>query len=145
MTPLTHALAGEAALVAGALAVLGFDLTRARHWSNGARWRAATALGLAAILIALTLVLRVGAAGPAAGGSFLLDGLGSASRVGILVLAGLALLLAGGTARLRHPAEFVAILVRHMHKADVAEVELAPTDVHVTQVSCRLTLVLDPV
>ena len=111
MTPLTHALAGEAALVAGVLAVLGFDLTRARHWSNGARWRAATALGLAAVLVALTLVLSVGAAGPAAAGSFLLDGLGTVSRVGILVLAGLALLLAGGTARLRHPAEFVAILL----------------------------------
>ena len=111
MTTLVQALAGEAALVAGALAVLAFDLTRARHWGNGARWRAATALGGLAVLLALALVLSVGAAGPAAGGSLRLDALGTASRVGILVLAGLTLLLAGGAARLRSPAEYVAIVL----------------------------------
>ncbi len=110
-TTLASALAGEAALVAGALAVLAFDLTGARNWAAGARWRAATTLGGVAVLVALTLVWRVGAAGPAAGGSFMLDALGTASRAGILVLAGLTLALTNGARRLRHPAEFVALVL----------------------------------
>ncbi|RFC46091.1 MAG: NADH-quinone oxidoreductase subunit N, partial [Verrucomicrobia bacterium] len=110
-TNLASALAGEAALVAGALVVLAFDLTGARNWSAAARWRAATALGGVAVLVALTLVWRVGAAGPVAGGSFMLDALGTASRAGILVLAGLTLALTNGARRLRHPAEFVALVL----------------------------------
>ena len=108
---LAQALAGEAPLVAGALAVLAFDLTGARHWSAAARWRAATVIGGGAVLVALTLVWGVGAAGPAAGGGFMLDALGTASRAGILVLAGMTLALAGGATRLRHPAEFVALVL----------------------------------
>jgi NADH-quinone oxidoreductase subunit N len=108
---LVNALAGEAALVAGALAVLGFDLTKARRWSAAARWQTATAIGGVAVLVALVLVLRIGPVGSAAGGSLMLDLLGTASRTGILVLAGLTLALAGGSTRLRQPAEFVAILL----------------------------------
>ena len=56
---LAQALAGEATLVAGALAVLAFDLTGARHWSAAARWRAATVIGGGAVLVALTLTVKL--------------------------------------------------------------------------------------
>lgn len=108
---LSCALAGEGALVAGALAVLAVDLTLARGRPLVTRWRTATALGVAAILVALGLILRVGAVGPMAGGGLMLDALGTGTRVGVLALAGLTLLVAMGTARLRNPAEFVAIVL----------------------------------
>jgi NADH-quinone oxidoreductase subunit N len=108
---LSCALAGEAALVAGALVVLAVDLTLTRGRPLATRWRTTTVVGLASILAAIFLVLRVGAAGPMAGGGFMLDALGTGTRVGVLTLAGLTLLVAAGTARLRHPAEFVAIVL----------------------------------
>jgi len=41
----------------------------------------------------------------------MLDSLGMVTRLGVLVLAGLTLAMAPGVARLRHPAEFVAIVL----------------------------------
>ena len=115
MTPdyaeLPRALAGEAALVAGALAVLAFDLTLGRRRPLEVRWQAATLIGGGAILAALALVFCVGAAGPVFGGGFMLDTLGVGTRAGVLVLAGLTLLVATSTARLRNPAEFIAIVL----------------------------------
>jgi NADH-quinone oxidoreductase subunit N len=108
---LTRALAGEAALVVGALAVLAYDLTPARHRSLDARWRAASLIGLGAIASAIALTLCIGATGPQFGGVFMLDELGIASRAGVLALAGLTLMLTASTTRLRNPAEFVAVLL----------------------------------
>jgi NADH-quinone oxidoreductase subunit N len=45
------------------------------------------------------------------GGALVLDELTLASRLGVLMLAWLTLTLTGSTARLRHPAEFVAIVL----------------------------------
>ncbi|HEX2855169.1 MAG TPA: NADH-quinone oxidoreductase subunit N [Opitutaceae bacterium] len=115
MTPpsieLVRALAGESALVVGALVVLGFDLGFGRRQSLEARWRAATLFGLAAIVAAAALVLHVGAIGAAFGGGFMLDTLGVGTCTGVLVLAALTLLIASGTTQLRNPAEFVAIVL----------------------------------
>jgi NADH-quinone oxidoreductase subunit N len=108
---LPQALAGEAALVVGALVVLAYDLTPARHRSLDARWRSAMVIGLAAVVAAITLTLRIGAVGAQFGGVFMLDALAVATRAGVLGLAGLTLLLTSSTARLRNPAEFVAILL----------------------------------
>jgi len=108
---LIRALAGEAALVGGALAVLTFDLTLGRRRPLDGRWRAAALIGVGTILVALALVLRVGAIGSVFGGGFMLDALGVGTCAGVLALAGLTLLLASGTARLRNPAEFVAIVL----------------------------------
>ncbi len=105
------ALAGEAALVIGALVVLGVDLTLTRKSALAARWRTASALGIAALVVALGLVIRVGPAGSLVGGALTLDEFGTGVRLGVLVLAGLTLLVSAGTARLRNPAEFVAIVL----------------------------------
>ncbi len=105
------ALAGEAALVVGALLVLGIDLTLTRNRSLESRWRTASVLGIAAVVVALGLVLRVGAAGPMAGDALTLDEFGAGVRLGVLALAGLTLLVSVGTMRLRNPAEYVAILL----------------------------------
>lgn len=108
---LLPALAGETALVVGALAVLAYDLTPARNRGLEARWRASASIGFVAILFALALTLFIGPLGPQFAGIFMLDALGVATRAGVLGLAGLTLMLTGSTARLRNPAEFVAVLL----------------------------------
>ena len=108
---LARALAGESALVVGALAVLAYDLTPARHRSLDARWRSATLLGFIALIAAAVLMLRVGGVGAQFSGVFMLDRLGTATRVAVLVLAALTLLMTGSSSRLRNPAEFVAVVL----------------------------------
>ncbi len=105
------ALRPEAALVLGALVVLGVDLAFGRRRSEAARLRTSALIGLAAIAVAVCSALGAGHAGAVVDGVIVLDSLGVATRVGVLGLSGLTLLLAPGTSRLRHPAEFVAILL----------------------------------
>lgn len=108
---LYRAFTGEASLVLGVLVVLGYDLTLGRGRSLAERWTASCLLGGAALVSALIVGLRVGALGPVLGGQFMVDALGVGTRSAVLVLAGLTLLVAAGTARLRHPAEYVAIVL----------------------------------
>jgi NADH-quinone oxidoreductase subunit N len=108
---IVRALAGESALIVGALLALAFDLTWGRRRSLEARWRGATVIGITAMLAALVLVIRAGAVGSVFGGVFMLDALGVGVRASVLVLAALTLMLAGNTARLRNPAEFVAVVL----------------------------------
>ena len=107
---LFHALQPEAHLVLGALLVLGFDLAWARHRPAN-RHHVALLLGLLALGLAAWKTISVGALGPAYGGVLMLDALAVATRVGVLGLAALALALLPPPARLRHPAEFVAVLL----------------------------------
>jgi NADH-quinone oxidoreductase subunit N len=108
---LAHALGAEASLILGALLVLGFDLVVAKRRSLEERLRNSAVIGAVAIVAAVYSALQTGAPGPAFGGVFMLDSLALASRLGVLVLAELTLVLLSGTGRIRHPAEFVAVLL----------------------------------
>src|SRR4051812_42813845 len=99
----------EAALVVGALAVLGFDLVTGKGRSTDRRLGAATLLGALAVVAAIYGAFRAGTGGPAFGAVLVLDSLTLATRVGALALTFLTLLLLPGTTRLRHPAELVAL------------------------------------
>lgn len=108
---LLHALSPEASLVLGALLLLGFDLVVGRRQTLGKRTRTATVLGLLAIAAAAYHANGYGRAGDVFGGVFVLDSLALATRLGVLVLAGFTLALLPGVARLRHPAEYVAVIL----------------------------------
>jgi len=108
---LFRALLPETALVLGALAVLTFDLTLGRSKPLPERQRFSVLLGLATVIIALYGTAVAGARGSIFGGVLELDLLAVVVRLGSLALLGLALGLLQDTARLRHPAEFVAVLL----------------------------------
>jgi NADH-quinone oxidoreductase subunit N len=115
MTPdyreLLLALRPELALVAGALVVLGFDLLAGRRHHQARRLRSAVALGLIALAAAAWGTLQPGMSGPAFGGVLVLDSLTLAARLGVIVLAALTLLFLPGVARVRHPAEYIAVIL----------------------------------
>lgn len=105
-----HACLPEISLILGALLVLGIDLAFGRRLSDQDRLRTACVLGVFAVFAAIYHTVTIGSPGPVFGGAFLFDRLALATRVGVLVLAQLTLLISVG-ARLRNPAEFVAILL----------------------------------
>ena len=108
---LLHALLPEASLVLGALLVLGVDLVAGRNQTDAHRTRTASVIGLLATVAAIYHSFDAGFVGEVFGGVFILDSLALATRLGILVLAALTIALLPGTARVRHPAEYVAILL----------------------------------
>lgn len=108
---LARALLPEAALILGALLVLGLDLLFFRKHSREFRLRCAVAIGALAVVAAIGLNLRVGDAGSVFGGVLVLDPLAVAARVGVLLLTLLTFGVATGTAPLRHPAEYIAIIL----------------------------------
>jgi NADH-quinone oxidoreductase subunit N len=108
---LAQAMMPEASLVIGALLVLGFDLTVGRRHSVAERLRYSAVIATIAVFVALYYALQIGARGSVFGGVLALDGLALATRIGVLVLAELTLILAGSTARTKHPAEFVAVVL----------------------------------
>ncbi|MBI2814174.1 MAG: NADH-quinone oxidoreductase subunit N [Opitutae bacterium] len=107
---LFNALRPEAHLALGALLVLGFDIFWARHRPAN-RHHVALALGLLALGLAAWKAVTPGGAGPVHGGMLMIDTLTVATRAGVIGLAALALCLLPSPSRLRHPAEFVAILL----------------------------------
>ncbi len=107
---LLRAFLPEAALALGALVVLGLDLFGGRRDAEK-RLRTATKVGLAAVLAAAYGAIAGGVGGPVFHGIFTLDELTLGTRLGVLVLAGLTLGLLPGVCRLRHPAEYVAIVL----------------------------------
>ncbi len=108
---LLRAFLPEAALVLGALVVLGLDLAAGRRRDGEKRLRTATTVGLAAILAAAYGSIAGGVGGPVFHGVFTLDELTLGTRLGVLVLSGLTLGLLPGVCRLRHSAEYVAIIL----------------------------------
>jgi len=106
---LFQALRPEAHLVIGALLVLLIDLAWARHRPAN-RHHVALALGLITLVMA-GCAATGGPDGPIYGGMFLLDPLAVATRTAVIGLAALALALLPDSTRLRHPAEFTAILL----------------------------------
>src|SRR4051812_15739814 len=115
MTPnyseLLAALGPELALVIGALVILGIDLAGGRGKSDTSRLAVAAGVGAIAIAAAAAIVLKIGIAGPSFGGVLILDSLTWLTRLGVLGLALLTVAMASGTMRLRHPAEYVAIIL----------------------------------
>lgn len=109
-TALFQALLPETQLVVGALLVLGFDLAWARHRPANRRY-VALALGLIALATAAFTAARPAVAGPVFDGVFLIDVVTVAVRVGVILLAALALALLPEDKRQAHPAEFTAILL----------------------------------
>ena len=107
---LFQALRPEAHLVIGTLLVLTIDMIWARHRPAN-RHHVALALGLLSLLMAGYTAATSGASGAIYGGMFLLDPLSVATRTGVILLAALALALLPDSTRLRHPAEFTAILL----------------------------------
>lgn len=105
---LFNALLPAGHLVLGALLVLFFDIAWARHRPAN-RHHVALLLGLIALATSAFAAIKLGPVGPVFGGSLLIDRLSIATHVGVCVLAGLALALL--PVRLRHPAEFVAIIL----------------------------------
>lgn len=107
---LFHALRPETHLVIGALLVLGFDLAWAKHRPAN-RHHVALLLGTIALLMAGYEAATSGVSGRVFGGAFMIDQLAVVTRTGVIGLAVLALALLPDSARLRHPAEFTAILL----------------------------------
>ena len=101
----------ETALTLGALSVLGYDLTIGRKRSDDHRLRAAVFLGLIGVVAAGFASFGSGVDGPAFGGVVILDSLAFVTRFGVLLLAALSLAMVTSLSRLRHPAEYVAVLL----------------------------------
>ena len=106
-----RALAPETALVLAALIVLGLDLTIGRGQSGATRLRRSTWVALLGVAVAIWTACAGGNDGTVVEEVLVLDSLALATRVGVLGLAGLTLLLAPGTTRLRHSAEYIAIIL----------------------------------
>lgn len=107
---LAHVLMPEASLVIGALIVLGVDLAFGRG-STTERLRVSAVLAVFALCVAVYHTLSIGAPGSVIGGVFVIDRLAVATRLGVLVLALLTVVIASGTARVRQPAEYVAMML----------------------------------
>jgi NADH-quinone oxidoreductase subunit N len=107
---LFHALRPEAHLVVGAVLVLFFDLVWAKHRPAN-RHHVALIVGTIALLMAGCEVASSGAIGEVYHGTFVIDTLAYVTRFGVIGLAVLSLALLPESARLRHPAEFTAILL----------------------------------
>ena len=107
---LFRALRPETSLVLGALAAIGFDLIVARRHTLEERLRLALWIGAIAVGAAMVHVW-VGPTGSIFGGALKLDKLAGAARLGVLALALLTLGMARGARPLRHPAEYVAVIL----------------------------------
>jgi NADH-quinone oxidoreductase subunit N len=110
-TELFLALLPEAALTVAALLVLGYDLVLGRKRSDLHRLRAAAALGLLGVVTAAFAAFGSGVNGPAFGAVVTLDSLGLVTRLGVLLLSALTMGMVTSLPRLRHPAEYVAVIL----------------------------------
>jgi NADH-quinone oxidoreductase subunit N len=108
---LARAFGPEAALVVGALVVLGVDLSVLRGSALATRQRTAAALGALACIAAIALSWRVGATGVVFGGVIVLDRVARAARVGVLGLTLLTLGVTTGDRPSRNPAEYIAVML----------------------------------
>ncbi len=108
---LLSTLLPEASLIIGALIVLGLDIFGVRRRTEEARVRISCYVGLFALAIAVYFTITTPLADAVFGGVFALDALARATRVGVLGLAGFSLAMLPGATRLRHPAEYVSIML----------------------------------
>jgi NADH-quinone oxidoreductase subunit N len=108
---LVEALLPELALVLGALIVLGADLLQKNARPNSERLSFSVTIALLAIAGAMYGSLRAGVGGDVFAGVLVTDSLALATRLGVLLLGALTLAFLPGVVRLRHPAEYVAVVL----------------------------------
>ncbi len=108
---LITALLPEASLVFFAVFGLTLDLISGRTRTLNQRLWGAVSLGLIALACAGYGACATDATGSVFGGVLVVDSLTRATRLGVFGLSALTLALLPGTARIRHPAEFVAIIL----------------------------------
>ncbi len=108
---LIQALLPETALVFFAVLGLTLDLISGRNRTLEQRLWGAVSLGLIALIAAGYAACATDASGSVFGGVLVLDTLTRVTRLGVIGLSALTLGLLPGTARIRHPAEFVAIIL----------------------------------
>jgi NADH-quinone oxidoreductase subunit N len=104
------ALLPEASLAAGALLLLGLDLSLFRHRDPALRLRLALWTGAIAV-VAAAVAAWLGPRGSVWGASFSLDNLAVATQVGVLALTLFALGAVRGAPTPRQPAEYVAVML----------------------------------
>jgi NADH-quinone oxidoreductase subunit N len=107
---LFRALRPETSLVFGALIVLGLDLSLFHKHPLAERLRLALLMGALATVVAMVHVW-FGVRGAVFGGVLVLDQLAVLTRFGVLGLTLLTLGVTSGARGLRHPAEYVAIVL----------------------------------
>ncbi|MDE3130928.1 MAG: NADH-quinone oxidoreductase subunit N, partial [Acidobacteriota bacterium] len=108
---LFRALLPELSLVVGALVVLGYDLLFGKGRPTDERLRTSATLGAMAVAAAAYGTVMSAGIGPVFGGVLMLDTLTTMTRLGVLMLALFTLAIMPGTERLRHPAEFVGVIL----------------------------------
>jgi NADH-quinone oxidoreductase subunit N len=106
-----RAIQPESVLIEAALAVIVLDLTVLRRKDLRARLNVASLIGALATMLAAVLALRNGVMGEVLDGVLTLDLLAVATRVGVLGLTLLVLGLGTGGRPVRHPAEYVVIVL----------------------------------
>ena len=106
-----RAMQPESLLVEAALAVIVLDLTVMRRKDLRARLNVASLIGALATVLAAVFALRNGVMGEVLNGVLTLDTLAVATRVGVLGLTLLVLGLGTGGRAIRHPAEYVVIVL----------------------------------
>ncbi len=108
---LAQALLPEIALVVGALLVLGLDLAIFRRQEPAARYRLVMNFGAMAVTVALIFACSTGFSGPVFGDVLFFDTLALITRQGVLMLTLFTFGIACDARRLRHPAEYVAVIL----------------------------------
>ncbi len=107
---LFRALRPETSLVLGALVALGLDLVVVRRHTLEERLRLSLWIGAIAIVAAMAHVW-LGQRGSVFGGVLMLDKLAVATRLGVLGLTLFTFGMVRGARALRHPAEYVAVIL----------------------------------
>lgn len=105
------ALRPEITLVVGALVALAVDLTALRTGTAARRQTVAVAIGAFALVLATAFTALDGSSHTLVDGVLRIDTLAEATRIGVLSLTLLCLGVAGGAKVLRHPAEYVAVVL----------------------------------
>ena len=108
---LARLAAPEIALVLGALAVLGVDLSRRDNRSLNGRRAVALVLGVAGCVVSAAWLVAVAPEGALAGGMFVTDALGRWVKLVLLGLTAGTLLLSARAEFTEHPGEYVALVL----------------------------------
>lgn len=108
---LARSLQPEIILADGAVLVIAYDLLFGRRRPLASRLNASLVLGSLVLVAAFIASVLVGAIGGFFADNFVIDSFALATRGGVIVLALLTLGVASGAKVMRHPAEYVALIL----------------------------------